>query len=103
MTIAESDWRKFKEVREVALDRFCRQILGECEEICRKEVSTAHERYGELYGLLQDRDRQMSRAFDDLRRSTAVHCLMLMHQLGLVTEQEMMEFSPDIQRAARHD
>lgn len=103
VTIAESDWRRFKKLREVALDRFCRQVLDECQVICRKDSSTAHERYGELFGLLQDRNREMARAFDDLRRSTATHCLIVMHQLGLLTEQELSEFSSDVQRAVRRN
>lgn len=103
MAITEPDWKRFKELREVALDRFCRQILSECEVICRDESSTAHERYGNLYGLVQDRNRQMAHAFDDLRRSTAIHCLVLMYGLALVTDQEIMQFEPDVQRAVMHE
>jgi hypothetical protein len=98
MTLPEADWRTFKKLRTVALERFSQQVLNECQEICRKESSTAHERYGELYGLLQERNRAMSHAFDDLRRSTAVVCLKLMYKLGLVTEQELTQFSSEVRR-----
>lgn len=70
--IAEADWKVFKRVREQALDRFCRKVLEECESVGEDETKTAHERYGALYGHLQDRNREMAVAFDDFRRSTAV-------------------------------
>ena len=97
MRIAESDWKIFKKVHEKALDRFCRMVLSECESICRDETKTAHERYGTLYGHLRDRNKEMANAFDDYRRSTALLCLILMHKHGLLTEEEIQEFSDDVQ------
>jgi len=41
----------------------------------------------------------MSAAFDDFRRSTAVLCLTLMRQQGLVTDEELMDLRPEVQRA----
>lgn len=98
MTIPEADWRTFKKLRAVALERFSQQVLNECQAICGKDALTAHERYGELYELLHERDHAMARAFDDLRRSTAVVCLKLMYQLGLVTDEELTQFSSEVQK-----
>lgn len=99
MNIAKSDWKIFKRVRDKALDRFCRKVLEECESICRNEAKSAHERYGTLYGHMQDRNKEMANAFDDFRRSTAVLCLMLMHKYDLLTDEEIREFSDDVQRS----
>lgn len=41
----------------------------------------------------------MAKAFDDFRRSTAVLCLMLMHKYNLLTDDEIREFSDDVQRS----
>lgn len=101
MRIAESDWKIFKEVRENALERLSQRILGEARAICDDESMTAHERYGRLYGLIQDRDRDMADAFNDFRRSTAVRCLRLMWKLDLLTEEEIARFSDDVQRTLR--
>jgi hypothetical protein len=103
MRIAESDWNTFKRIRILALERFSQRVLDDCQRICCDESLTAHERYGELNQLLQDRDRGMSAAFDDFRRSTARLCLKLMHRQGLVTDEEMTEFSPEVQRAMELD
>jgi len=67
------------------------------------ESLTAYERYMELYRLFQDRDRVIAKTFDDLRRSTATICLMLMWRQGPVTEDELSKFSPEVQWAVRID
>ena len=103
MRIAESDWKKFKRVRTLALERFSQRVLDDCERIHGDESVTAYERYLELYRLFQDRDREMAKTFNDLRRSTASLCLMLMWRQGLVTDEEMSEFSPEVQRLARFE
>lgn len=100
MTIAEADWKTFKQLRAVALERFSQRVLDDCQDICRKERSTAHDRYGELYGLIRERDKEMALAFDDLRRSTAVLCLRLMVRQDLLTKKELSQFSSEVQRAA---
>jgi hypothetical protein len=33
MPILESDWKKFKELREIALDRFCQGVLNDAKTI----------------------------------------------------------------------
>jgi hypothetical protein len=101
MRIAESDWKKFKRVRTLALERFSQRVLDDCGRIHGNESLTAYDRYLELYRLLQDQDREMAKTFNDLRRSTASLCLMLMWRQGLVTDEEMSEFSPEVQRLAR--
>ena len=99
MRIAESDWKVFKKVREKALDRYCRRVLEECERICLDETKSAHKRYGTLYGYIRARDKDMAKAFDDFRRSTAVLCLMLMHKYDLLREDEIQAFSGEVQRS----
>jgi len=98
MNISEADWRVFKEVRAVALDRFCRRILDECRTLCDEPSESAHQRYLSLYKLLQQRDKEIAEAFNDFRRSTAIFALMTMRQYGLVTEAEWKRFSPDTLR-----
>lgn len=98
MRISESDWKKYKKVRAEALERFARQVLDESQAICRNDSETAHERYLELYELLHERDRELDRTFDYLRRSTALVCLKLMHNSGLISDEEVSEFSADVRQ-----
>jgi hypothetical protein len=103
MRIAEADWKKFKRVRALALDRFSQRVLDECARIHGDDSLPAHQRYLELYRLFQIRDRELARMFDDPRRSTAVFSLMQMRRHGLLTEQEISQFSEETQRMARVD
>jgi hypothetical protein len=35
MSILESDWKKFKELRKIALDRFCQGVLADVKAIAQ--------------------------------------------------------------------
>ena len=95
--ITEADWKTFKRLRERALERFSQRILDESQSICSDPSTSAHARYVQLYQLLQQRDRELASAFDDLRRSTAALCFRQMRHLGLVTDEELTELSPQFQ------
>jgi len=94
-TIAESDWKLFRKLHPVALQRLCERILAEARAEIDRPAKTAHERYGSLYRLLEKRDREIARAFDDLRRSTALTQLGIIHSLGLITEEERQSFTAE--------
>jgi hypothetical protein len=97
MSIAESDWKKFRKVRELALERLCTRILSEIQKAGTRPDLTSHERYLEIYQLIQDRDRDIARTFNDPRRSTARMQLLSMVSLELVTPEELGTFSQELQ------
>jgi hypothetical protein len=41
----ESDWKTFRELREVALQRFCQRVLDQVEPLCRDASQSPYERY----------------------------------------------------------
>ncbi len=91
--IPESDWRRFKEVHAKLLERYCSGVLDEVAALCRGTVSSAYDRYSKVYKLVRERDRELARAFDDFRRSTAVMQLGIMRRMGLLTDDELSMFS----------
>jgi hypothetical protein len=93
--IAESDWRIFKGLREVALERFCERVLGEIERISSDATKTNHERYLAIYRLVRERDKEIDPIFDYLRRSTAVRQICAFRSHNLLTAQELRQFSPE--------
>lgn len=101
MPIPERDWKVFKQVRERALQRFCEGVLAEAVAACTRPGLSAHQRYGDLYGLIQDRNRTMALAFDEFRRSTALGCIRLFRTLDLLTDDEIAQFSEDTQDLTR--
>jgi hypothetical protein len=97
--IRESDWKVFRQGHPVAVNRFCEKILGDIMSIASDATKTPHERYLEIYQLVRERDRILGDAFDDMRRSTALLRLSVIHSHGLLTEEEMARFSPEARDA----
>jgi len=91
----ESDWKKFTKLKKIALERFCESVLDESRVLCDREDLTAHERYLELYKIIQKRDRELGRAFDGHSRSRADQQLRDMYNKGLVTDDELSKFSEE--------
>jgi hypothetical protein len=100
-SIPESDWRHFKRVHQVLLERFCERTLDDLRAMLRATEGSAHERYRRAYKLLEDRDEELARAFDDFRRSTAIMQLAIMRRMGLLSDDELSVFSEQTQQTVR--
>lgn len=75
----------------------CNRILEELTLVAQSE-DTSHERYLNIFKLIQDRDKQIALAFDGLSRSNALFKLTEMRRESLLTDQEFAEFSDDTRR-----
>jgi len=100
--IKESDWKVFKRLREIALERFCERILGEIARIGSDIGMSQRERYLAIFRLLQKRDKEIAPIFDYLRRSTAVMQLCAFRSHDLLTEEELRQFSPELVSAVEN-
>ena len=69
--------------------------------ICKSDEKTAHRRYGDLYKLIKDKDKDLANAFDGLSRSKAFTQLMLMYRMGLVEEKQLDEFEDETKNSIR--
>jgi hypothetical protein len=97
--IPESDWKKFRRLREVALERLCDRTLQEIVRLATDASSGSHQRYLTIYELIQRRDREMASAFNDPRRSRALQQLSAMHALGLLEVGELDVFTDETREA----
>jgi hypothetical protein len=97
--IKESDWRIFKRLRQVALERFCDRVLADIARISSDATKTKHERYLAIYRLVEKRDNQIDPIFDYLRRSTAVRQICAFRAHDLLTAQELRQLSPELVKA----
>jgi len=70
--IGERDWKRFVPLKKRALERYCRTTLADVAGLCAPPQSTrenedsgpsAHEQYLDVYWLVQERNKQMARAF----------------------------------------
>jgi hypothetical protein len=97
--ISESDWRIFRQLHPVALERFCERVLSEVGHLASDSGKTAHERYLAVYKLIQRRDKDLANTFHDPRRSEALLQLARIEFHGLLTEQESARFSSETRDA----
>ena len=93
--ISEKDWKLFRRLHPLALERFCERVLSEVGRLTADSGKGAHERYVTIFKLLQRRDKELAETFDVLRRSTAWQQLAAMRFRKLVTEEEFARFSPE--------
>jgi hypothetical protein len=97
--IKESDWRIFRELHTVALDRFCRRVLEEVDRLSADSAKTYHQRYLAIYRYTRERDKDIEFAFNDMRRSTAVFQLARIRYHDLLTAEEFSRFSEETRAA----
>ena len=97
--IKESDWKIFRQLRPLALERLCKQILSEIERVSADGSEGYHERYLEIFKVLRQRDREVAEAFDGPRRSRALIQIASIKQLGLLTDDESLRFSQETRDA----
>ena len=98
--ISEADWKVFKQLRELALERFSQEVRAQCIAKFNDSTLTAHERYLAVYDLIQERDAEMVRIFAALRRSTALFQLRILWSRGLLEEQDVQALSEETCRLA---
>jgi hypothetical protein len=92
-TMVESEWKVFRKVRAVALERFCERVLSGVDRLAHEPGQSAHERYRSIFQFLRQRDKELALAFDDSRRSRAVRQLTCMVFYEMLTEDELACFS----------
>jgi hypothetical protein len=94
--ITESDWKLFRQLHPVALERFCEQILNEIESVNSDDTKSFHQRYLDIYQIIERRDKELAEMFNDLRRSSALMQIVSIYRRGLLTETELMGFSQNV-------
>ena len=92
--ITEADWKVFKVLKELALDRYCARVLAELKTAINDQGHSNHERYLAVFRLLSERNDELARAFDYHARSKASLQLTYMRRLKLITDEEFSRFSP---------
>ena len=94
-TIPEADWKIFRQLHPIALERFCQRVLAEVSQLATASDGSSHDRYLALFKLIQERDEELGATFDDFRRSTAFQQLARIQFHDLLTEEEFARFSPE--------
>jgi hypothetical protein len=91
--VPESDWKVFRELRELALERFCKRVLENIQPILHDASRTHHERYLDVFRFLKNRDKELAHAFNDPRRSRMIVQLAAIQAYGLLEPHELGRFT----------
>lgn len=97
--IPEADWKVFRELRPKALERFCERVLIDVQRYSSDSSKTCHDRYVGVYRLIEQRDRELARAFDAPRRSQAILQIAFIASYGLLKPEELERLTPSTRDA----
>jgi hypothetical protein len=99
LEISEPDWRVLRRLHPLALERFCERVLAEVDRVSRDGAKNHHARYLQIFRIIEQRNGEMVRIFDNPRRSYALTMLAQMRTQGLLTEDEFSSLSPETRGA----
>ncbi|MFO7580457.1 hypothetical protein [Nitrosomonas halophila] len=94
--ITESDWKKFKKIKEAALEKFCAKVLTDVQEATSQADMSNYAKYIYLFKLIENADKRLSLLFDSHSRSKARMQLMLLRSEGLVAEDDLEGLSDEL-------
>ncbi len=100
-TIAEADWKVLRRVHRLALERYCERVLAEIERVIHNGAQSTHQRYLDVFKIIEQRDREMASIFDDPKRSNALTMLARIRSDGLLTEDEFSSLSQETRSAIK--
>jgi len=93
--IKEADWKVLRRLHRLAAERFCERVLAEVERVMHNSTESASQRYRDIFRIVERRDRDIARLFNDLRRSQGLMMLARIRSEGLLTEDEFSSLSPE--------
>ena len=100
--IPEADWRVFRSLHPIWIDRFCKRVNGELLRALSDDSRDAYEQYLAAYKLIHKRDKELGNAFNDFRRSTAIVQIAIIRKLGVITDEELERFSESTRASLQH-
>ena len=99
--MTESDWKIFKKIKTQALDLYCKNSLNEIQQVLNNTEKTHHERNGQIYELVLNRDKLLASIFDGHSRSNAWLQLTLMRRHNLINQTLLLKMSEDFQEQTK--
>lgn len=84
-------------MRSLALQRYCKRVMGDVDKIIHDAEGDAHERYIEMYKIVQDSDKKLAHMFDCFSRSKALDQLVIYYGNDLLSDEEISQFSDETQ------
>lgn len=93
----ESDWKHFKALNEVVLQRLAQQALDSIQSIATSEDRSPYDRYQAMVAETKDWDEKFRIGFGQFSRSRMLMQIGYLRSLQLVHDDELAGFSSDVQ------
>jgi hypothetical protein len=94
LEMKELDWKILRRVHPLALERFCKRVLAEIDRISGEDAKSYHARSLQIFGMIQQGDREIARLFDNPRRSHAPTALAQIRSQGLLRVARIFQPEP---------
>jgi hypothetical protein len=94
--LSERDWKLFRPLRLVALERFYEQSLSEVLRIVAEHKTHAADRCVNIARYLKDREDEARAVFDVERRPAAAMQLVAIQLRDLLTDDELAPLSEPV-------
>ena len=95
MEIAERDWKRWRQLTPILLDRFCRGVVHKAATFS-DSAGSGHEQFLALYHYLTQSNEDVARVFDAPRRSMALMQIAAAVSLNIMTREELASFSQEL-------
>jgi hypothetical protein len=100
-SVPERDWKRLRAMNDELLNLACERIFEKVQSLIAQRGEKSHEAYLRLWQLLGAEDDQISAMFDDLTRSRAIYNLAAWRRNGLLTDEELAQFSEQTRETIR--
>ncbi|MCG3738124.1 hypothetical protein EXA16_17690 [Vibrio cincinnatiensis] len=98
MSIKESDWKIFCEIKNEAIQLYCERQLSQVIETITNESELADERFHFMCKYAQASQKQMKLIFDGHSRSSAFIQLILMYEENLISLSQFERLSDELKK-----
>ena len=95
LEMPEEDWKRLREFYKLGLERFCKRVLQDVEQLNAGTPLSYHQRYLDLYKLIESRDETLGSIFNDnLMRSRAIELAIMLREESLMFDDEFSQLTP---------
>jgi hypothetical protein len=101
--VQESDWKKFSAKLEVWRERYLREKNRRFAAMLADPKKTETQRFWDAHHAMEKEARVLQRCLDDIRRSRMVERLWEMRAAGMITREDLADFSPELQNQVFFD
>ena len=98
-SISESDWKTLRKLKEAKLNQLCGSFLHEIKEKVIHRTDDHYRSFYAIWELVNAGNDDVADMFDDLKRSNAIFKLALWRRNGLLSDDELNEFSAETRSA----